>query len=69
MLTEEGWLTLIWGQALCKRKLVDPYTEHVTSVVETKTEEKFKELMTKETGIMIDFPLSIKGRDFTGFTD
>ena len=67
-MTEEG-ITTTWGQTLCKRKYVDPYTELVTSVVESKTEKKFRELLKKEMGIVVDFPLCMKDEDFVGFTD
>ena len=68
IVTEEG-VIVTWGQSLCKRKYVDPYTEQVTSVIEAKTEEEFKDLIKKEMGIVIDFPLCMKDEDLIGFTD
>ena len=48
---------------------IDPYTEEVISVLETKTEAEFKEMIKKEMGVVINFPLSLKAIDFTGFTE
>ena len=66
--TNEG-ITLTWGKNLCKKKYVDPYHEEVTSIVEAKSENDFKELLKKELDITIDFQLSTKSKDFVGFTD
>jgi len=66
--TDDG-ITMTWGQNLCKKKYVDPYNEEVTFVVNAKTQEEFKELIRKELGIAIDFPLYAQAKDFVGFTD
>ena len=66
---KENGSVVTWGLAMCKKKYIDPYTEQVMSVVKAKDETEFKYMIKKEMGIDIDFDLSLKDKDFTGFTE
>jgi len=66
--TKEG-VTLTWGMNLCKKKYIDPLTEEVVSVRKAETEEEFKEMLKAEMGMKISFPLYMKTRNYTGFTE
>ena len=61
--------TMTWGMHVCKKKYVDPYTEEIISEVEARNETEFKEMIKDEMGIVIDFPISLKAKNFTGFTE
>ena len=64
--TKEG-KTVTWGQALCKIKYIDPYSQEIVTVVEAKTEKEFKDMLKVHMGIEINFPLFIKAKDYSGF--
>ena len=66
---KENGIVGTWGFSMFKKKYIDPYTEEMMSVVVAKDETEFKNIIKKEMGIFIDFDLSLKDRDFTGFTE
>ena len=66
--TEEG-ITISFGMTICKKKYIDPYTEEIIEVIMPKTEEEFKNIIKKEMGIELGFPLTLQARDFTGFIE
>ena len=66
---KENGSVVTWGLAMCKKKYIDPYTEEILSTVKAKDETEFKNMIKKEMGIDIAFDLSLKDRDFTGFTE
>jgi len=66
--TKEGML-IMWGMNFCKKKYIDPLTEEVVSAGKAETEEEFKDILKVEMGMKITFPLFMKTRDYTGFTE
>ena len=68
-LSAEDGIALTWGYQYCKKKYIDPYTEEVIEVVVTKTENNFKKLLKEKWGLVLNFPLDLKAKNFIGFTD